>query len=92
MRAIAGVTAYMRIPLFIPISIIATSMISDATALPYALSMVSSAFALGFSGFSVHLQAFSFMPSKAQRRKYLLMKLLAGFLASFFALTVSLLI
>ena len=40
------------------------------------------AFALGFSGFSVHLQAFYFFPKGIKRKKYLLMKLTQGLIAS----------
>lgn len=70
----------------------ASKIISEATALPYALSMALSAFALGFSGFSVHLQAFAVMPPDSPRAKYLLMKLLGGVIAFFLALVISLLI
>ena len=42
----------------------------------------ATAFALGFSGFSVHLQAFSFLPSEVSRSNYLLMKLFQGIVAS----------
>ena len=35
-------------------------------------------FALGFSGFSVHLQAFSLLPKEISKRKYLIMKVAQG--------------
>lgn len=38
--------------------------------------------ALGFSGFSVHLQAFSLFPSEAKKIRYLIMKLLQGFVCA----------
>ena len=40
------------------------------------------AFSLGFSSFSVHLQAFSFMCTKVKKSRYLLMKLAQGFLSA----------
>lgn len=45
------------------------------------LSLAMSAFALGFSGFSVHLQAFSFMPDMVSKKKYIITKLLIGSLS-----------
>ena len=41
------------------------------------------AFALGFSGLSVHLQAFSLMPKEASKRKYLAMKFTQGIICMF---------
>ena len=43
---------------------------------------VVTAFALGFSGFSVHLQAFALLPKETAKGYYLLMKLLQGILCS----------
>lgn len=45
---------------------------------PTPTSLALTAFALGFSGFSVHMQAFSFMPKEISRRKYLSTRLLIG--------------
>ena len=42
------------------------------------------AFALGFSGLSVHLQAFSFFPEGASKIKYLFMKLIQGMISAIF--------
>lgn len=39
------------------------------------------AFSLGFSGLSVHLQAFSFMGAKVKKSRYLLMKITQGFIS-----------
>ena len=41
---------------------------------PLCLSLIG--FALGFSGLSVHLQAFSFLPREVSKKKYLFMKLI----------------
>ena len=50
-------------------------------------ALITTAFALGFSGFSVHMQSFSILPKKISRRKYLGMKLLQGMIcAAFLAL------
>lgn len=43
---------------------------------------VITAFALGFSGLSVHMQAFSLFPAKTSKARYLLMKLIQGILCS----------
>lgn len=40
------------------------------------------AFSLGFSGLSVHLQSFTFMPKEVSKKKYLLMKLVQGLLCA----------
>ena len=48
------------------------------------LKLIISAFALGFSGLSVHLQAFSFIPSDVSKIRYFIMKLTQGFIASIF--------
>ena len=47
-----------------------------------AYSLILTAFALGFSGFSVHLQAFVFMPKELSKKKYLLMKFVQGVLSA----------
>ncbi len=46
--------------------------------------LILTAFALGFSGFSVHLQAFSFLPHEVSRLKYLFMKIAQGAVAAAF--------
>ncbi len=45
----------------------------------FKLSFIS--FALGFSGFSVHFQAFSFLPSEISKRRYLLSKFAQGLIS-----------
>ena len=60
----------------------AVRIIASYTLLPKRLTLILIAFALGFSGFSVHLQAFSFLPPEIKRRRYFLMKLLQGLIAS----------
>ena len=40
------------------------------------------AFALGFSGFSVHMQVFSFLPKEISKIKYLITKFIQGFLSA----------
>ena len=44
--------------------------------------LVLIAFSLGFSGLSVHLQAFSFMGANVKKSRYLLMKITQGFLSA----------
>lgn len=46
------------------------------------IKIILTAFSLGFSGFSVHLQAFSFMPSAVNKIRYLIMKFVQGILSS----------
>lgn len=48
---------------------------------PY-LRFIFYGFALGFSGFSAHLQAFSFLPKEISKRKYLKAKFLQGITCS----------
>ena len=55
----------------------ATSIISLLTLNEYHVFFLYG-FALGFSGFSVHLQAFSLLPYNIKKGKYLLMKLFQG--------------
>ena len=43
-------------------------------------------FALGFSGFSVHLQGFSLMPREVSKMRYLSLKFAIGLLAALFVL------
>ena len=49
------------------------------------IGLVTVAFALGFSGFSVHFQTFAILPKEVSRKKYMLMKMLQGILCSLFA-------
>ncbi len=61
----------------------ATSILSKTPLLGDLSSLVLSAFAVGFSGFSVHLQALSFLHgSNISTKKYFLMKLLQGIFAA----------
>ena len=61
----------------------ATSILSKTKLLNSALSLTLSAFAVGFSGFSVHLQALSFLTgSGIKTQKYFLMKLIQGILCA----------
>lgn len=60
----------------------ATSIISNTSFVFRGTRLILTAFALGFSGFSVHLQAFSFMPQDISKIKYLITKLLVGLLSS----------
>lgn len=46
------------------------------------IKLILTSFALGFSGFSVHMQAFGFMPKEISKIKYLLMKTFQGVLSS----------
>ena len=59
----------------------AVKAISDST---YSINqkLILIAFSLGFSGLSVHLQAFSFMGAKVKKYRYLLMKIAQGFLSA----------
>ncbi len=59
-----------------------TLLLSECT-LPFPLIFSLFGFALGFSGLSVHLQAFTFLPEDISRKKYLLIKLSEGVLCSF---------
>lgn len=69
----------------------AVKLLSELSAQNQVARLVLIAFALGFSGLSVHMQAFAFLPHEFSRRKYLLIKLAQGcfsmiymFLLSFF--------
>ncbi len=67
-----------------------TSLIARDVLIPPAAKLALIAFALGFSGFSVHLQAFSFMPSEVFKQRYLLTKLLIGILSAILILPLAL--
>ena len=62
----------------------ATKLIGSAAGLSPFLRLIFSAFALGFSGLSVHLQALSFFPVNASKGKYFIMKLLQGMISALF--------
>lgn len=49
----------------------------------YFLRLPLTAFALGFSGFSVHLQSFALLPKEISKTRYITMKLLQGLICSF---------
>ena len=59
----------------------ATNLIANSGNFSTLISLSITAFALGFSGFSVHLQSFVFLPPEVSRKKYLLMKFLQGIFA-----------
>lgn len=63
----------------------ATSIIGGCNSLSLTKKEALTAFALGFSGFCVHMQAFSLLPPGISRKKYLLMKLLQGIFSSIIA-------
>jgi hypothetical protein len=56
----------------------AVERIGSSTDFSFNTKQLLIAFALGFSGLSVHLQAFSFFPKDALKAKYLLIKLTQG--------------
>lgn len=60
----------------------AVEMISDAGHLALSIKLILTSFALGFSGLSVHIQAFGFMPREISKARYLIMKLTQGVISS----------
>ena len=60
----------------------AGSLAAALATVPTPIKCVITAFALGFSGFSVHMQAFSILPREISKIKYLTMKLLQGVLCA----------
>lgn len=66
-----------------------TSLVVKSGLFSLVFSISLTAFALGFSGLSVHLQAFSFMPREISKKRYLLMKLLVGILSAILILPLS---
>ena len=60
----------------------AVEMISSAENLTLSIKLILTSFALGFSGLSVHIQAFGFMPREISKTRYLLMKLTQGLISS----------
>ena len=69
-----------------------TSLIAGSQCFSYGTKLILTAFALGFSGLSVHLQAFSVMPNNVDKKRYFTSKLLIGILSallfSIFAFTI----
>ena len=59
-----------------------TNLIAKSHLFSPALSLSLIAFALGFSGLSVHMQAFSFLPKDISKKHYLLTKLIIGLLSA----------
>ena len=53
---------------------------------PLCLSLIG--FALGFSGLSVHLQAFSFLPREVSKKRYLFMKLIQAVICALLILII----
>ena len=64
----------------------AVRTISSARSISRSLKLLLTAFALGFSGFSVHIQAFCFMPKEISKLKYLFIKLTQGSISALFIL------
>ena len=61
----------------------AVELIFNAEFLTLTYKLILTSFALGFSGFSVHIQAFGFFPKEISKAKYLLMKTVQGIISSF---------
>ena len=57
--------------------------------LSYPLKIAMIGFALGFSGLAVHMQAFSLLDTEVRKGKYIIMKLLEGFLCAAIAFVIS---
>jgi hypothetical protein len=64
----------------------ATTLLSQIQSLQGNVILALIAFSLGFSGLSVHFQAFSMMNDDLSKTKYLLVKLTQGLLSSLTAL------
>lgn len=60
-----------------------TNLIAKEVSFSHTMRLSLIAFALGFSGMSVHFQAFAFLPSEISRAKYLIRKLIIGIISSF---------
>ena len=60
----------------------AATIISKCNEISFVQRLALTSFALGFSGISVHLQAFSFLPTEISKKKYLIMKLLQGVISA----------
>lgn len=57
-------------------------MLAKCPSFSQEVAAILTAFALGFSGMSVHMQAFAFLPSEISKAKYLLRKFLIGIISS----------
>lgn len=68
-----------------------TNLIIKSHLFPPVISLSLIAFSLGFSGLSVHLQAFSFLPKEISKKRYILTKLLIGLLSASIAFCFSIL-
>ena len=68
----------------------ASILISTNTLISSRLTFSLLGFSLGFSGFCVHLQGFSFFPKELSKRKYLLDKLIIGILNFIYTYAISL--
>ena len=68
--------------LFATVSEVTTAVdLITASSIESGLKAAILAFSLGFSGLSVHMQAFGFLPDKISKRRYLLMKISEGIFA-----------
>ncbi len=67
-------------------------IIASTDSLAYSLSMILSAFGLGFSGFSVHLQSLYFIPSRSVFSRYLFLKMIMGVCATLIMSTILILL
>ncbi len=65
----------------------AASRLASAN-IPSALRLSAIGFALGFSGLSVHMQAFSLLGSDIRKQRYLIMKLVQGCLSALLAFVI----
>lgn len=64
----------------------ASKYIIDASDISFVIKKIFIGFTLGFSGFSVHLQAFSILPKECSRTRYLVMKATQGLICSILSL------
>ena len=78
---IKSVLLVSLISCFLEVSNACVLTASLCEALPF-LSIIITGFALGFSGFSVHLQAFAILPKEISKKRYLFMKLIQGMLCA----------
>ena len=59
-----------------------TNLIATEASFSHTMRLSLIAFSLGFSGMSVHFQAFTFLPGEVSRTKYLIRKLIIGIISS----------
>ena len=59
-----------------------TNLIANEASFSHTMRLSLIAFSLGFSGMSVHFQAFTFLPGEVSRTKYLIRKLIIGIISS----------